>query len=79
MRRCGVCGGIGKKMKQADSPSAFHPTPSLTGEPLRRGKKNVRREEEMFGPALLPHELARLYSQCRLGGNNNWGPFNQIL
>ena len=41
MRRCGVCGGIGKKMKQADSPSAFHPTPSLTGEPLRRGKKNV--------------------------------------
>ena len=33
----------------------------------------------MFGPALLPHELARLYSQCRLGGNNNWGPFNQIL
>ena len=78
MRRCGVCGEIGKKMRQADSPSAYHPTPSLTGEPSRRGKKNVGRKEEKFGPALLPHELAPLYSHRRLEGNN-WGPFNQIL
>ena len=36
------------------------------------------RPVEMFGPSLLPRELAPLYSQRRSGGNK-WGPFNQIL